>query len=80
MLEAVRTTQTPFTWVLADSGYGRDPQLRRWCHQHDVPYVLGVPVDLPLDGPPGTPRQPAVQRADDLPHYAKVRNQWERRS
>ncbi|MFF7928423.1 IS701 family transposase [Streptomyces mirabilis] len=28
----------------------------------------------------GMPRQPAVKRADDLLHYAKTRDQWERRS
>jgi hypothetical protein len=45
-----------------------------------MPYVLGVPVDLPLEGPPGKPRLPAVKRADDLLHHAKIRDQWERRS
>ncbi|MDU9001601.1 IS701 family transposase [Streptomyces mirabilis] len=80
MLEQARAARVPFTWILADAGYGRDPQLRAWCHQRAVPYVLGVPVDLPLDGPPGKPRQPAVKRADDLLRYAKVRDQWERRS
>ncbi|MFF7189677.1 IS701 family transposase [Streptomyces sp. NPDC008222] len=80
MLERARAAHVPFSWVLADAGYGRDPQLRAWCHGHAVPYVFGVPVDLPIDGPPGKPRQPAVKRADDLLHYAKVRDQWERRS
>ena len=80
MLDRALAAQVPFAWVLADSGYGRDPQLRAWCHTWAVPYVLGVPVDLPLDGPPGKPRHPAVKRADDLLHYARVRDQWERRS
>ncbi|MFZ3467518.1 IS701 family transposase [Streptomyces sp. 2.9] len=80
MLEQARAAHVPFSWVLADAGYGRDPQLRAWCHGQKVPYVFGVPVDLPIDGPPGRPRQPAVKRADDLLHYAKVRDQWERRS
>ncbi|MET8214118.1 transposase [Streptomyces sp. NPDC005373] len=80
MLDRALAAQVPFTWVLADSGYGRDPQLRAWCHTRAVPYVLGVPVDLPLDGPPGKPRHPAVKRADDLLHYARVRDPWERRS
>jgi ABC-type polar amino acid transport system ATPase subunit len=35
---------------------------------------FGVPVDLPIDGPPGKPRQPAVKRADDLLHYGQVRD------
>lgn len=80
MLEQARAAHVPFSWVLADAGYGRDPQLRAWCHGRKVPYVFGVPVDLPIDGPPGKPRQPAVKRADDLLHYAKTRDQWERRS
>jgi SRSO17 transposase len=80
MLTRAQAAGVPFAWVLADAGYGRDPQLRAWCHEHAVPYVFGVPVDLPLDGPAGKPRQPAVKRADDLLHYAKARDQWERRS
>lgn len=80
MLAAACAAKVPFTWVLADSGYGRDPQLRAWCHAQRLPYVLGVPIDLPLNGPAGKPWQPAVKRADDLLHYAKVRDQWERRS
>ncbi|WP_440556018.1 hypothetical protein ACSP97_00260 [Streptomyces sp. SCPE 10] len=35
---------------------------------------FGVPVDLPIDGPPGKLRQPAVKRADDLLHYGQVRD------
>jgi SRSO17 transposase len=80
MLEAARAAGVPFAWVLADAGYGRDPQLRRWCQDRTVPYVFGVPVDLPIDGVPGKPGQPAVKRADDLLHYATSRNRWERRS
>lgn len=42
--------------------------------------MFAVPVDLPLQGVPGAARQPAVERAGDLEHYAKSRYQWERRS
>ncbi|MFZ3491956.1 IS701 family transposase [Streptomyces sp. 5.8] len=80
MLEKALAAGVPFGWVLADSGYGRDRKLRAFCHDRTLPYVLAVPVDLPLDGPPGKPRQPAVRRADGLLHYAKTRDQWERRS
>ncbi|OIK06844.1 hypothetical protein BIV23_04960 [Streptomyces monashensis] len=45
-----------------------------------MPYMFGVPADLSVDGPAGKPRQPVVKRADNLLHYAKVRDQWERRS
>jgi SRSO17 transposase len=37
-----------WSWFVADSGYGRDPGLRGFCHQQAVPYVLAVPCDLPL--------------------------------
>ncbi|MFG3002313.1 IS701 family transposase, partial [Streptomyces sp. NPDC048340] len=80
MLTSALAAGVPFGWVLADAGYGRDPGLRAFCHGRSLPYVLAVPVDLPLDGPPGKPRQRAVKRADDLLHYAKTRDQWERRS
>ncbi|MEU9386828.1 IS701 family transposase [Streptomyces sp. NPDC048279] len=80
MLEQARSAQVPFARILADAGYGRDPQLRAWCHRQSAPYVFGVPVYLLPDGPPGKPRQPAVKRANDLLHYAKTRDQWERRS
>ncbi|WP_107483773.1 transposase [Streptomyces sp. SA15] len=63
--------QAPFSWVPADAGYGRGPQLRAWCQGRKVPYMFGAPVPLPLHGPPGKPRRPAVKRADDLFHCAK---------
>jgi SRSO17 transposase len=37
-----------FRWLAADSGYGRDPVLRDFCHARRVPYVMAVPVNLPL--------------------------------
>lgn len=80
MLERALAAGVPFGWVLADAGYGRDRKLRVFCHERTLPYVLAVPADLPLDGPLGKPRLPAVKRADDLLHYAKFRDEWERRS
>jgi SRSO17 transposase len=49
-----------WSWFVADSGYGRDPGLRAFCHQHAVPYVMAVPCDLPLVGVRGTPSRPDV--------------------
>jgi SRSO17 transposase len=80
MLERALADGVLFSWVVADSGYGRDPHLRAYLHRERLPYVLAVAVDLPLDGPPGKPGQPAVKRADHLLHYANSRDQWERRS
>lgn len=59
MLTSALAAGVPFGWVLADAGYRRDPGLRAFCHGRSLPYVLAVPVDLPLDGPPGKPRQSA---------------------
>ncbi|MGP3921540.1 IS701 family transposase [Nonomuraea sp. 10N515B] len=39
---------TPFRYLCGDSGYGRDPDLRAFCHDRQIGYVLAVPVDLPL--------------------------------
>jgi SRSO17 transposase len=39
---------TPFRYLCADSGYGRDPHLRAFCHERGLGYVMAVPVDLPL--------------------------------
>jgi SRSO17 transposase len=39
---------TPFRYLCGDCGYGRDPDLRAFCHDQQIGYVLAVPVDLPL--------------------------------
>jgi len=82
MLQRALSDGVLFAWAAGDSGYGRDPSLRDFCHRERLSYVLGVAVDLPLDGPPGKPApgQPQVKRADHLLHYATSRDQWERRS
>lgn len=38
----------PVRWFAADSGYGRDPGLRAFCHERTVAYVMAVPCHLPL--------------------------------
>ncbi|MET9387377.1 hypothetical protein ABZY09_41745 [Streptomyces sp. NPDC002928] len=54
--------------------------MRAFLHEHTLPYVLAVPVTLPMAGPAGKLRQPAVAQAGDLLHYANSRDRWERRS
>jgi SRSO17 transposase len=63
-----------FSWFVADSGYGRDPVLRQFCHDNQVPYVLAVPVDLPLLDVYGKPLRPDLVLADTSDVV------WERRS
>jgi SRSO17 transposase len=48
MLARAITAGVPCGWFAADSGYGRDPGLRAFCHDHALAYVLAVPMDLPL--------------------------------
>ena len=73
MLEQSLAAGVPFRWFAADSGYGRDPDLRAFCHANTVAYVLAVPCDLPLIGPRGGATRPdKVLRAGG--HI------WERRS
>lgn len=61
-LERTLGARVPFHWFAADSGYGRDPDLREFCHANAVSYVLAVPCDLPLVEPRGgaTPGQSAA--------------------
>jgi SRSO17 transposase len=53
-----------FRWVCSDSGYGRDPHLRRWCVEQRRSFVMAVPVDLPLTTAPAASRH--VRQAGDL--------------
>jgi SRSO17 transposase len=40
-------------YCAADEVYGRDPRLREFCEQHQIGYVLEVPVSFPLTLPSG---------------------------
>lgn len=69
---------TPFRYLCADSGYGRDPGLRAFCHERAIRYVMAVPVDLPLLALRGG-AEPAGHALDRL--LARGAPQiWERRS
>ena len=74
MLDRATTAGVPFRYFAADAGYGRDPALRAWCHTHDVPYVMAVPVDLPLVDARGRPTRPDRVLGAVSPAV------WERRS
>jgi SRSO17 transposase len=45
MLERVSAAQIPFAWVVADSVYGSNLDLRTWLEQHHHSYVLAVACD-----------------------------------
>jgi len=48
MLERLWTAQIPIAWVVADSVYGGNLDLRSWLEAHDAPYVLAVACDEPV--------------------------------
>jgi SRSO17 transposase len=73
MLARVLAANVVFGWFAADAGYGRDPGLRAFCHDNTVPYVMAVPVDLPLVDVRGK----ALCCKDILTERT---HQWERRS
>jgi hypothetical protein len=47
MLRGAIARNLPFAWVTADAD-GKDPALRAFLHECALPYVLGVPVTLPV--------------------------------
>lgn len=73
MLDRALAATVPFGWVAADADYGRNPTLRAFCHDHQLPYVMAVPVDLALTAPP------SVVRADGVLALVDP-DRWERRS
>lgn len=75
MAERAIDAGVPFAYLAGDSGYGRDPALRAMCHRRGVPYVLAVPIDLPLLDARGAATRPDRVLAD----LGKA-TVWERRS
>jgi len=48
MVERVSKTQIPISWVVADTVYGSNLELRTWLEAHGYQYVLAVPCDEPV--------------------------------
>ncbi len=42
MLERIWHAQIPIAWVVADTVYGANLDLRNWCERHQYSYVLAV--------------------------------------
>ncbi len=68
MLERVSAAQIPFAWVVADSVYGGNLDLRIWLEQHHLPYVLAVACDEPVGirAADGQRRQVQVREVEAL--------------
>lgn len=48
MLERIWQAQIPISWVVADTVYGGNLDLRNWCEHHQYSYVLAVACDEPV--------------------------------
>src|SRR5215471_11808480 len=48
MLERIFQAQLPISWIVADTVYGSNLDLRTWLEEHQYPYVLAVACDEPV--------------------------------
>src|SRR2546426_1241071 len=48
MVERIWNAQIPISWVVADTVYGSNLDLRTWLEQHQYSYVLAVACDEPV--------------------------------
>ena len=48
MLERLLHAHVPIGWVVADSVYGSNPELRAWLESRKLPYVMAVACDEPV--------------------------------
>jgi SRSO17 transposase len=48
MLARLQQAHVPIAWVVADTVYGGNLDLRTWCEQQHSSYVLAVPCDEPV--------------------------------
>ncbi len=68
MLERLFQAQLPIAWVVADSVYGGNLDLRSWLETHGYPYVLAVACDEPVGivTPEGGRRQVEAREVEAL--------------
>jgi SRSO17 transposase len=45
MLERAVEAKVPFAWFTADEAYGQNRELREWCEQQDIHYVMATRKD-----------------------------------
>lgn len=45
MLERAVDAKVPFAWFTADEAYGQNRELREWCEQQDIHYVMATRKD-----------------------------------
>jgi SRSO17 transposase len=68
MLSRLQQAQVPISWVVADTVYGGNLDLRTWCEQQPYSYVLAVPCDEPVGivTPDGRSRRVTVAEVEAL--------------
>ncbi len=68
MLERLRQAHLPISWVVADTVYGGNLDLRNWLEAHGYPYVLAVACDEPVGilTPDGQRRRVEVREVEAL--------------
>jgi len=78
-LERVWDAQIPIAWVVADTVYGDNLDLRTWLQAHGYAYVLAVPCNEPVGivTPDGQRRQVQVR---DVPALLLQPHDWQRLS
>lgn len=79
MLQRVWDAQIPISWVVADTVYGDNLDLRTWLQAHGYAYVLAVPCNEPVGivEPSGRRRQVQVR---DVPALVLQQHEWQRLS
>jgi SRSO17 transposase len=77
MLERVWMAQIPIAWVVADTVYGSNLDLRTWLEEQMCPYVLAVACDEPVGilTPDGRRRRVEVRDVETL---LLDNQQWQR--
>jgi len=68
MIERLWSAQIPIAWVVADTVYGSNLDLRTWLEAHGYPYVLAVACNEPVGilTPDGQRRQVEVGEVEAL--------------
>src|SRR5947207_2388731 len=79
LLQEAVGAAVPFAWVTMDGGYGQYPQVRNWCAERSLPYVVAVSAALPLTQISTAAGTAPITRADQL--LTRIADSdWQRRS
>ncbi len=79
MLERIRQAHIPISWVVADTVYGGNLDLRTWLQEHEYAYVLAMACDEPVGilTAEGERRQVEVREVEALlPGSSRIGSAW----